>query len=150
MLNRIVTGIPTNIVPAALQRPSGGQPPHGGQSTLIHWVTQRCAAKWASGGPLEAGYLSAYSFILWPASVPPVVPHQWFWPPTANLELPLCLPQWHKVVFQASTICWIVEAGVLCTNPPHVHQRPAGGPLGVIRRPPCPRLCLLPPPGGRL
>ena len=36
-----------------------------------------------------------------------------------------------------------MEAGLLCAELPHVHQRPAGGPLGVTRWPPCPPLCRL-------
>ncbi len=130
----------TNIAPAALQQPSEGQLPHGGQPTLTHQVAQRWAARWASGGSLEDSHLSAYSFILWPASVPPVVPLQWCWPPQADLEPPLCLFQWHRVSFQPNTIGWIVVAGLLCANPPHVHQRPSGGPLDVNRQPPCPPL----------
>ncbi len=82
--------------------------------------------------------------------MPPHFPLHWFWPPPANLMPPLCLLQWHRVGFQPSSTGWLVEAGLLCANPPHVHQRPAGGPLDVIRQPPCPPLCLLPPLGGRL
>ncbi len=42
--------LPTNIAPATLQWASRGQPPHGGQPPLIHWVARKCAARWASGG----------------------------------------------------------------------------------------------------
>ena len=56
----------------------------------------------------------------------------WFWPPTADLMPPLRLLQSHRVSFQLSATGWLVEAGVLCAEPPHVHQRPAGGPLVVF------------------
>ena len=108
LLNR-----PTNIVPAALQRASRGWPPHIDQPALIHWVAQRWAARWASSGPPDAGCFWAYSFILWRTSVPPDFPLHWFWPPTANLMLPLCLLQWHRVSFQPITTGWIVTAGLL-------------------------------------
>ena len=36
---------PKNIAPAALQRASTGQPPHGGQLPVNHWVAQRWAAR---------------------------------------------------------------------------------------------------------
>ena len=51
---QIEGSIPTNMAPAAVQRASGAQPPCGGQLTLRHWVAQRWAEWWASGGPLEA------------------------------------------------------------------------------------------------
>ncbi len=125
---------PTNIATAAFQRASGGQPPHAGQLNLIHWVAQRWAARWTCRELLEADHLSAYSIVLWPASVPTDFPLHWFWPPTADLKPSLCLLQWHRVGFQLSTTGWILEAGLLCSappSPPNVHQRPAGGLLYI-------------------
>ena len=51
------TDYPTNIAQVARQRTAGGQPPNGSQLTLIHWVAPRWAARWAAGGPSEAGHL---------------------------------------------------------------------------------------------
>ena len=106
-------------------RVSGGQPPHCGQPALIHWVAQRCAARWASGRLLGASHLWAYCFISWPSSVPTDFLLHWFWLPTANLMPPLCLLQRHRVIYQPSTTGWIVEAGLLFAEPDHVHQRPS-------------------------
>ncbi len=137
---------PTNIAPGALWRiatpwrPADPRPLGGTE----------VGCKVGPGGLQEASHPSAYSFILLLASVPPVVSLQWFWPPPADLKPPLCLLKQHRVGFQPSTAGWIVEAGLNCANPPHVHQRSTEGPLDVIRQSPCPPLCLLPPPGGRL
>ena len=91
---------PTNIAPAALQRASGGQ------LTLNHWVPQSWAARWASGGPAEASLLWVYSSISLSSSVPAAFMLDWFWPPIANLMLPLChvgqwqdYLSWPKLVF---------------------------------------------------
>ena len=116
------SGYPTNIAPATLQWAARGQPPCGSQPTFSHWVAQRSA-----------------DFML-----------DWFWSPIANLMPPLCLQQWHRVGFQPSATGWLVEADLLCAEPFHCCQRPTGGPRGVNRRPSCPPLCLLSPPGGRL
>ena len=129
---------PINIAPAALQRASGGQPLHGGQPPLSHWVAQRCAVWWASGGLLAANLLWAQS-IRWPSSVPSDFMLDWFWPPTANAMLPLCLNQWHRLGFQPSATGCLVEACLLCAKPPHFYQRPTGGPLDVIGRPAWPQ-----------
>ncbi len=40
------------------------------------------------------------------------------------------------------------KAGLLCAEPLHVHQRPAGGPLDIISWPSRPPPCLLFPLGG--
>ena len=127
---------PTNIASAARQQAIGGQPPNGGQPTLIHWVARRWAARSAAGGLPDTGHLCAYSFILLPTSVLTDVPLHWFWPPTAKFELPLGQFQWHRFGFQPSTTSWIVVAGLLCAEPPHDYQQPTGGPLDVIRWPP--------------
>ncbi len=63
---------------------------------------------------------------------------------------PLCQLQQHRVGFHPITTGWIVEAGLLCTNPRQAHQRPAGGLLDVIRRPTYLPLCPLLLLGGRL
>ena len=137
---------PTNIAPTALQRADGGQPPHGGQPPLIHLVAQRWAAKVGLGRAAE-GWLP---LSLWPASTSTDFLLHWFWPTTANIVPPLCLLQQHRVGFQSSITGWIVVAGLLCAESPHVHQRPADRPLDVIRRPPCPPPCWLPSFGGWL
>ncbi len=50
---------------------------------------------------------------------------------------PLWLLQQHRLSFQPSTTGLLAEAGLRCAKPLHVHQRPTGGPLDVIRRLPC-------------
>ncbi len=68
-------------------------------------------------------------------------------PETATLPTSVAqggLPAWY---------CWLDSGGwpLRCQPPlPHVHQRAAGGLLGVNRWPPCLPLCLLSPLGGRL
>ena len=130
-----------NIAPVARRQNAGGQPPHGSQLTLIHWVARRWAARWAASRALEAGHLWAFSFILLPASVPTDVLLCWFLLPTADLKLPLCQLQQHRFSFQPSTTGWIVAAGLLCAEPLYDFQLPTNRPLDVIRWPPLPPLC---------
>ena len=138
----------TSSPPAALSRtatPWRPADPHPLGGTVQRWL---------QGGTSEGCWRLAASqptlIFLWPASVPPVVPLQRFWPPPADLKQPLCLLQRHRIGFQPSSTGWIVEAGLPCANLLHVHQRPAGGPLNVNRRPACPPLCLLSPLRGQL
>ena len=161
----MMTDYPTNIASAALQRASEGQPSHGGQPSLGHWVAQRWAARWASGGPLENSLLGAYSFIPKASSVPSDFLLHWFWPPTANL-CPHCIcsrgtelasmltPIAERPTLQPAKLFvgtgWLVESGLLCAEPLHCYQRPSGGSRDGNRRPPCPPPRLLPPLGGRL
>ena len=98
----MVRNYPTNIAPAALQRASRGQPPHGGQLTLSHWVADRWPARWDSRGHQDGGLLWTYSFIPLHASVPPHFLFHQFWPPTTNLMPPFCLLQWHRFSFHPS------------------------------------------------
>ena len=141
---------PINTAPVACRRAAGGQPSHGSQLTLIHWVAQRWVSRWATGRPLEAGHLWAYSSILLPTSVPTDVPLHWLWLPIADVKSPLCQLQWYRVGFEPSTTCWIVEAGLLCAEPPHDYQLPTGGLLDVIWQPPLLPLYHHSPLGGQL
>ena len=83
---------PSNVAPAALQRASTGQPPHAGQPTLSHWVAQKWAVRWASGGwpPL---HLLFYRLTLLSASFlfPSLILAS-----TSELMPPSCPLQWHE------------------------------------------------------
>ena len=100
-------------------------------------------------GPPEASHLWAYSFSPWPSSVPPVYLFQWIWPPLTKLMPPHSLLLWHRFGLQPSATGWLVEAGLLCAEPPHCYQTPTGGTLAVIKQPPWPPRCLLLPPAGQ-
>ena len=140
----------TNIVPAALQRASGGQPSHGGQLPLCLWVAQRWASRWTSGWLPDDRFLWAYSII----PDPPLHllsllsidsgPQQ----PTWCLHGASC-----RGTESASSLwCNWVASGSwppLC-EPPYCYQRPTGGLVDVNRWPPWPPRCLLSTPGGWL
>ena len=101
---------------AAPQRASRGQPPHGGQPTLNHWVAQGWVAEWASRG---LGRLaSSEPTLLSPDPPLSLLAFCFTGSVLHQLMPPLCLLQWHRVNFQASDTGWLVEAGLLCVNPP--------------------------------
>ena len=87
---------------------SQGQPPHGSQPTLRHWVTQ---------GGLQGG--------------PPKGPKRLaFSEPTLSLLLSpddLMPPlQRHRVSSQPRATGLLMKAGLLCAKLPYIHQRPSG------------------------
>ena len=114
--------------PATLRRPAAPHPHFGAEMGCK-------VGLWRLFGGLSPLTLF-YIYIPWPSCVFPVFPLHWFWPPTAKQMPPFCLLQRHRVGFQPSVVGWLVEDDLLCAKPPHVCQKPTGGPLDVIRRPP--------------
>ncbi len=106
-----------------------------------------------SGSVCKAGHLQATTEPILLSSCPPLCLLMFqftgFGGPTADLKLPLCQSQWHRVGFWPQMACWIVAASHLCAEHPHNYQWPAGGPLVVIRWPPLPPLYRHLPLGGR-